>query len=177
MSATAGLPLTRLGLLAGAGLLWATAAVAGPDDALENKVKAAYLYHLTKFVSWPAPAGEQLRLCVQGDSQLGALRAELSNRQVNNRPLLIDPEHSGDPAQCQLLFLGSAVRQPADVLARVRSLPVLTVGDSEGFAQRGGVIGFYAESGRIRLEINPEAARSANLKISAKLFELARTVR
>jgi hypothetical protein len=37
-------------------------------------------------------------------------------------------------------------------------------------------VGFYREAGRIKLEIDPEAARRAGLRISGKLMELARPV-
>ncbi len=53
---------------------------------------------------------------------------------------------------------------------------MLTVSDQDGFARGGGIVGLYPEGGKIKLEINPDAARSANLRISAKLLELARTV-
>jgi hypothetical protein len=52
----------------------------------------------------------------------------------------------------------------------------LTVGDADNFAYQGGIVGFYVEAGRIKLEINPDAARAAKLRISAKLLEVARTI-
>ncbi|HSG24463.1 MAG TPA: YfiR/HmsC family protein, partial [Azonexus sp.] len=42
-------------------------AAAAQEGNLEAKVKAAYLYHLTKFVDWPALPNDVLRICVQGD--------------------------------------------------------------------------------------------------------------
>ena len=53
---------------------------------------------------------------------------------------------------------------------------VLTVGDEEGFARRGGVINFLFENDRVRFEINVDAATRARLKISAKLLALAKLV-
>jgi len=50
------------------------------------------------------------------------------------------------------------------------------VGDGEGFAGRGGIVGFYTDAGKIKLEVNQEASRAAHLRLSSKLLELARSV-
>jgi hypothetical protein len=53
---------------------------------------------------------------------------------------------------------------------------VLTVGETEDFAEDGGMIAFLVEENKIRFEINLEAADKAKLKISSKLLALAKTV-
>ena len=60
------------------------------------------------------------------------------------------------------------------------SLPasgVLTIGEAEGFAAQGGIINFKMEEGRVRFEINVEAATRENLRISSKLLTLAEIVK
>jgi hypothetical protein len=78
---------------------------------------------------------------------------------------------------CQLLFVGAreSKRIPA-VLASARDSSVVTVGESDGFAQEGGVIGFILEENKIRFEINVQAARHAGIKISSRLMLLAKNV-
>ena len=146
------------------------------ESELEAKVKAAYLYHLTSFVDWPSLPPDALHICVLGVDPVGDMLLELSGRQVKERVLKIDVNVHADLAQCQVLFISRSERRWGDVLARLHSASVLTVSDHQDFAQGGGVIGFYSEDGKIRLEINPAAARNANLRISAKLMEMARTV-
>lgn len=145
-------------------------------DDLEAKVKAAYLYHLTKFVDWPTLPADEIRICVTGAEAVGGMLTGLANRPVRDRPLRIEVGNIGDPARCQILFIGEADKQPADWLRRLRGASVLTVGDQAGFIRQGGIVGFYADAGKIKLEINPDNARAANLRISAKLLEMARTV-
>jgi len=53
---------------------------------------------------------------------------------------------------------------------------VLLVGEESGFAKQGAVVNFFIESNRVRFEINTEAARRAQLKISSKLLSLAKIV-
>ena len=159
--------------------LW-FAILANPIHAAENdleaKVKAAYLYHLTKFVDWPALPANEVRLCVLGSEAVGGLMRELSNRKVGERHLRIEVDNLSDPAQCQVLFIGRADKRLPDILKRVRGASVLTVSDLDDFARHGGVVGFYSEAGKIKLEIGLESARAGNLRISSKLLEVARTV-
>ena len=62
------------------------------------------------------------------------------------------------------------------VLSLVKAPNVLTVGDTESFARRGGVVNLVKRENKIKFEINVEAAREAELKISSKLLKLARIV-
>jgi hypothetical protein len=45
------------------------------------------------------------------------------------------------------------------------------------FAMQGGVLGLVEFEGKVKLEVNIEAAQQANLKISSQLLKLARIVR
>jgi hypothetical protein len=49
----------------------------------------------------------------------------------------------------------------------------LTVGDTPGFIEDGGVINFKLEGGKIHFEISAEAAEQAQLSISSRLMSLA----
>ena len=55
--------------------------------------------------------------------------------------------------------------------------PVLTVGEADRFARRGGMIGFFFEDNRVRLEVNRAAAERAGLRVSSKLLAVARLVK
>jgi preprotein translocase subunit Sec61beta len=50
------------------------------------------------------------------------------------------------------------------------------VGESEGFATRGGVVNFFSEGKKLRFEINPQAAAQAEIEISSRLLRLAKLV-
>jgi hypothetical protein len=53
---------------------------------------------------------------------------------------------------------------------------ILTVGESDSFGNSGGMIRFMTTQNKIRFRINTEAAKAANLTISAKLLRLAEIV-
>jgi hypothetical protein len=50
---------------------------------------------------------------------------------------------------------------------------VLTVGETDAFLERGGVIAFAMEGGKLRFSINAAAADRAGLKLSSQLLKLA----
>ncbi len=50
---------------------------------------------------------------------------------------------------------------------------MLVVSDIDGFAEKGGMIGFTTDT-NVRLEINLTAARAAGLAISSKLLRVGR---
>ena len=157
--------------------LFVSVAAAAQDNNLEAKVKAAYLYHLTKFVDWPIFPANEFHICIFGSTAVGSMMSsDLSGRQVRDRPLKIEMDPVANLSACQVLFIGRGDKRLPEVLRRVHGAAVLTVSDMDDFTRQGGIVGFYFEEGKIKLEINPEAARSANIRISAKLMELARIV-
>ena len=163
-------------------LLAATASATAQDPGLETRVKAAYVYNFLTFVerekSEPEPEGAPVRVCVLGDEALLAQLKGLSGRPVRGRPLevLSGPE-SGPPPSCHLLVIGrsEAARLP-EILRTVSGTGVLTVSDIPRFSRSGGMIGFLTEGGRVRIEVNPDAAAAAGLRMSAKLLEVAHVV-
>ena len=78
---------------------------------------------------------------------------------------------------CHLLFISRSEEPRLDqITAQLRSRAVLTVGDIDHFARRGGMIRFVPEKNRIRLRINLEAARAVGLTLSSKLLRPAEIV-
>lgn len=170
------------------GQLLAHAASGGPEPAAEGRgaapgeyqVKAAFVYNFIKFVEWPSPelrATDTLRVCLLGDVAAAPF-LELDGQEAMGRRLSVATVASSREARsCQVLFVaGSHTGRLVEVLAELRSTPVLTVGDTDGYAKRGIMINMYLENKRVRFEINAEAARAAGLRISAKLLKLAGTV-
>ncbi len=172
-------------ILAMVGALLTTAAVlAGDASYTEYQVKALFLLNFAKYVDWPteafADANAPLIISVVGEDHFGdSLQKAVDSKIVNGRPILIRQVVTDDDlAKCHILFISDSEksRLPA-ILEKVRGKPVLTVGESEHFAESGGVIGFVRKDGKIRLEIDLNPARLAGLRISSKLLSVADVVR
>ncbi|ANE55767.1 YfiR family protein [Methylomonas sp. DH-1] len=163
-------PVRLLGLLLGLLLQPGHA-----DDAAEANTKANYLYNFTKFVEWPT-AADTLHICVVGSEAVVNILSDLASRDTKGRLLQI---WSGvdDPHVCQILYVERTIAELPALMREVSGAPVLTVSDADGFAEQGGAVGFYREQGQVKLSVNPEAVRKAQLKINALLMEIARIVR
>jgi hypothetical protein len=153
------------------------------NAASEYQVKAAFLFHFAQFVEWPPEAfenaGAPFTYCTMGEDPFhGVLDEGLSGKTIGGRTLRV--RHLKEPREeqgCQLLFLGTSEKKRLSAaIATASGSAVLTVGETEHFAQEGGIIGFCREQNKIRFEINLDAAEKAKLKISAKLLALAKTV-
>jgi hypothetical protein len=149
----------------------------------EYQVKAAFLYNFAKFVEWPSnlfrDGHDPLVLCVAGDDSFGnLLDAVVQGKMANGRLLTVRRLQREDEARgCQILFISSSERNRVrPVLKSLNGASVLTVGETEGFAQQGGMINFTLEVNRVHFEINVDAAERAGLKISSKLLSLAKIV-
>ena len=149
----------------------------------EYEVKAAFLFHFAQLVEWPPGTikgeGEPMRVCTLGEDPFrGALETTLKGKKVGERALRVDHVKQADEAKaCQILFFSrnEEKRIPA-LLAQLGTSPVLTVGESDGFAREGGIIGFSVEDQKIRFEINLDAARRAGIRVSSRLLLLAKNV-
>jgi hypothetical protein len=151
-------------------------------DTLEDEIKAAFLYNFTKYVDWPTfafrSAADPFRLCVIADDEfVHTIRLLIQGEQAGGRSLqLLSPGPSEVPL-CQILFIGAPESARARaVLAAARDRPILTVGESPGFLDQGGIILFVVERSRVRFDVDLRAARHAGLTVSSKLLRVARNV-
>ena len=146
----------------------------------EAQVKAAMVYNFAAFTEWPEvpAAGRPLVVGVLGNDGLAKALKSMGRlgdgRSVEVRML----GESEKLAECQLLyFSGISDRAAAATLARVSTLPVLTVGEQEHFTQLGGIIRVYREGSRLRFDVDASHASAVRLKISSRVLNLARVVK
>jgi hypothetical protein len=148
----------------------------------EYQLKAAFLYNFAKFITWPSNSTQTapLTIAVLGDDPFGALLpATVVGKTVNGRPLKLAYVHRGDPIEgVDILFITRSERDrlPA-ILASLKDKRILTVGDSERFAHRGGMINLILVGKSVRFEMNVEAIEQAGLKVNSKLGNLGIVVK
>jgi hypothetical protein len=162
-------------------LAGATAVSAQDSPPSEYEVKAAFLYNFPKFVDWPArraPVENVLTLCVLGPNPFGKALEVLQDKPVGTVVWRVTfADSKTNLRECPVLFISASDSgNLTQILDSIKGLPVLTVGDTEGYGGRGVVINFYLQDNKVRFEINVEASRLAGLTISSQLLKLARIV-
>ena len=150
----------------------------------EYRLKAAFLYNFTRFVEWPAESlkgpNDPIAICVLGKVPFGTVLAgAVDGKASQSHPLVVIPVvELTQAASCQVLFVPSSERKKyRAVLDAVAGRGALTVGETEGFLDQGGVIVLKLEDRKIRLQVNLTAAEKQRLKISSKLLSLATIIK
>jgi hypothetical protein len=151
-----------------------------PAAVSEYDTKAALILKIGKFVHWPqdafANSGGMLRLCIVGRDDFGPSADNLAGHRLQGQTITIarlsDPGQSA--SDCRIIFISASERErlPA-LLDSIVGDPVLTISDIDGFASRGGMIGFATTASKVRFEINAAASKRAGLAIGAQLLQLA----
>lgn len=166
-------------------LVWSGIAVLAGDAslALEYKVKAGYLFNFAKYVEWPAgafpSADSPLVVAVVDAQEAGSVLAGvLEGKEVNGHPVkVISVLSRTPPTGVHILVMTRASgKTPEEARKLLGAAPTLLVGETEDFAERGGVIGFVQEEDRIRVSLCLAHAAEAGLKVSSRLSSIAKAV-
>ncbi|WP_332741671.1 YfiR family protein [Hydrogenophaga sp.] len=147
-----------------------------------NRVKAAFLRNFAHYVRWPAEAfphsSTPWHICVLGPDPFGdILETSLQGRKEQGRSFEVFRAEALDQLpSCQIVFLAykDDARRRA-VLDKLKNKPVLTVGDAPEFLREGGTIRFQVDD-RVRLGINLDQARVAELVIQTRMLEVSSEV-
>ena len=146
----------------------------------EYRLKAAFLFNFAKFVDWPADAFDKsnspMVIGILGDNPFGAdLEDTVRNKVINERPLEVKVCPTPAAAtNCHILFISTSEKKRLpEILGSLRGASVLTVSETDGFTETGGMINFVREGNKVRFQINDAAAKNARLTISSKLLSLA----
>lgn len=146
------------------------------------KVKAAFLRNFARYVRWPTNAFEDAssswRIGVLGSDPFGgALESTLRGRTEQGRSFQVFRAAAlGGMPSCHIVFIAekeSEKRRAA--LMALKGKPVLTVGESPGFLDEGGIVRFQVGK-RVEMSINLDQARSVSLKVPSQMLEVSREV-
>lgn len=147
----------------------------------EEKIKVAVIYKLLKFVEWPEESirdGDSFCMCIVGKNQFGNTLDNLNGQHIKGS--VVDVAYPSSIEQldyCHALFItGADDGELREFLRQDSSRPLLTIGESDGFIDRGGMIGLFTKNNRVRFEINVKSAKNNGLAMSYQLQRLARKI-
>ncbi len=151
-----------------------------PSADQEYALKAVFLYNFCRFIDWPerafASPDDPMVIGVVGDNPFGRLIEEtVKGETLRGRRIRVEYyRRPADIGRCQVLFVTASEMNRADeIIAAVAGRSIATVGETEAFLDRGGMIALTAEQNRVRLRINPAGLRAENLVASSKLLRVA----
>lgn len=144
----------------------------------EDRVKAAIIFKLTKFISWPAKK-QSLTLCVVGSGSINTEIQKINRKSSMGRRLSVTHKIASASMDrlCDLVYIHNTTsKEIKQVLGKLKDSPVLTISDSKQFAESGGIIELYRSGNRIKFAINRNSVKQAKLSISSQLLNLAKIV-
>jgi hypothetical protein len=180
-------------LLGAAAFVSSTSLAAGQSSASnedksdkEYTVKAAFLYNFIRFTKWPAPSDSEkeskpLVIGILGDNPFDAAAFNaVENKAIpsKNRKLVVkllgDFKKNMDLTECGLLFVCSSERKNFDeIMKNAGKANILTVADTPGFADDGGMLNLVIKNRQVRWEINADAIKESSLQLNSQLYRSA----
>lgn len=174
----------------------------GPEHDREYKIKSGFIYNFIKYIDWPKKKfsdgkdDEPIVIGVIGDNPFGKALKPITKKKIKNKKLVIryfpgfkqaggkysDKDTEG-LRNCCVLFVSASekkyFRKITELLNGSNVLTVsnvLTIGDSDGFLEKGGIINFVTEKKKVRFSINLDAAKRSELVIPTTVLKIAKRV-
>ena len=98
---------------------------------------------------------------------------KIKNKKVEIRYILKKEEIES----CHILFISKSIdKELEEILAITTAKPILTIGETKGFAEKGVLFNLYIKREEIRFEINALALRESRLIPSSQLLSVAKIV-
>jgi len=154
-----------------------------PQQTKEFHVKALFLYNFANFVEWPTDAFKDskspLRMCLYGSVPFGGFLDAVDGTRIRDRHLkIIRTSNSAEiEPGCHILFVGTEHLDVIEQLFKnMNHLFVLSIGNVEGFTDKGGIVNILRTKDQHRFDINLSKAIENGLLIDSDLLSLARII-
>ena len=152
-------------------------------QALEYRIKAAFVCKFAGYVEWPPQVFERpdspIVIAVIADSiVVDELTRTAAGVSADGRTLIVRRLQRGEPvAGAHLVYIaGSGEDRLAETIAALKNQPVLVVTESSRALALGSMINFVVVDDKVRFDIAPQAAEASRLRISARLLGVARAL-
>jgi hypothetical protein len=151
--------------------------------AREIDLKAVFLFNFAQFVEWPPEAfpdqSAPFVIGIIGDDPFGAsLDKVVANETVRGRPIVVRRyDDVSEISSCHILFISESETPRLNrIFEFTAGKSILTVGNTGAFSARGGMVRFVVVQNKLKIRINPSAAKACKLSISSKLLRQAEIV-
>lgn len=150
----------------------------------EYIAKAAFLERFTRFTEWPPQSqmndtSKPFVISVIGEDPFGSILRDIcAEQKIKHKSIEVrNIDEIEEINGTNLLFISSSEKDRIEkIIDYTKEKPILTVGDTEGFGEKGVHISFYLEGNNLRFTINQTAVKNSGLSISYLLLEVAKII-
>lgn len=152
------------------------------SQSAEYTLKAVAFEKLSLFITWKATAiqdnsSKEFVIAVLGKNPFGnTLKEVYENKKIKDKTVrIIYAKNIKDLTSCQILFISKTdMSELQKVLNYIKGRPILTISDTEGFAEAGCCINFYNYENKLRFEINQKCMIDAGFAIDYRLLRVSK---
>ena len=141
-----------------------------------ESIMAVYIFNFTKFLEWSNNDSDVFYISVLGKSRITeSLFKVAENEKVKGKRIVIDElQDINNLKNNSVLFItgADADRLPA-ILKYASGKNVLTVGNTEKYAEKGVCINFFLSEDKIKFEINLKSIEKAGIIPNTRLLSIA----
>jgi hypothetical protein len=142
--------------------------------------ESAFIIRICGFSTWPGiqDPNKPFIISIIGKIPRGQYQDILKYNTVMKRKIIIrEINDPGEIKDSDVLFIASSEGYRLDEILRfIEGRPILTFGDTKGFAKKGVMINFYLKRGSPAFEINPNAIKKSFIQVHPQLYAIGKEV-
>ena len=155
-----------------------------PAQSNEYILKAVALEKIAMFVTWPGETDatkqpQDFVIAVLANKKFGNILEDVyRDKKIKDKPVsVILISNIDELANCDILFIPSIKTDELQhVLDGLKGKPILTISDTEGFAESGCFINFYEFENKLRFEINQKEMLNTGFSIDFRLLRVSKVI-
>lgn len=141
----------------------------------EYALKADFIYKISKYCYWPNSRVQQdsFTIVIIGKNYFKENIHILSSKQIDNKPVKIQVVQFAEIIPpCNILFISDTEEKNLKtILNAIKGQPILTISDTDGFAQAGTCINFYYTNQQtLHFQFNPDAIKRSGIIVDLYLL-------
>ena len=151
-----------------------------------NQVKSRYINTFIKFIDWSnipsVVQSHEILVCMNGDHKLAEKFANIPNNSSAKTSIkLLENPQDNELSKCNVIFIGRGAEERIPfIIAKINNLTIFTISEAKHFTDNGGIlemannddVGLF-DKDKLNLRININKVEAINLKIDARLLQIA----
>jgi len=160
-------------------LALAPVAMAQAPGTRERQIRAALVYKVSRFVTWPEtalPERGPFTFCHVSDDPTAQVLAGIEGRSIQNRRTRmrrLDAVDARAIIGCNLLYVTGTSVLPMEVITTAVEAATLLVVDGPREGSEAGMVQLVSQDNRMGLVVDLAMVRNARLRIDSTLLQLA----
>lgn len=145
----------------------------------EETLQSAIVGKIAEYIAWPGTPGERFTIAILKNRMGDQFERTYENITINGTPVrIVKVDSIAAVKSPEIVYISNRnTKQLPDILRALKGLPVLTVSDIRGFAEKGGMVQIYFSDQRMRLKVNIDALAAHGLVASPYLLRVVDVVK